>query len=456
MSLKRVLVANRGEIAVRVIRACHAVGAEAILAASEADLESRAARWADHVLCIGPGPSPKSYLSVDRIVGAALAVRADALHPGYGFLAENPTLAARCEEHGVAFVGPSPKSIEEMGNKLRARQVASDHGLPIVPGSDHVQDLAELRRIAESIGLPLLLKAAAGGGGRGMRVVRDSDELETAFLQAAAEARAAFGDPTLYVERYFEQARHVEVQLLGDGQGGCLSLGERDCSVQRRHQKLIEESPSPAVNPETRARMAKAATELGRALEYRSAGTVEFLFDESSQQFYFLEMNTRIQVEHPVTEMVSGLDLVAEQLRIAGGMPLPDWSGELRGHSIEARLNAEDPRRNFLPNAGRIVRWKPAVIDGVRYDTHCYSGYEVPVYYDSLLCKVISHAPDRPSAIDLLREALAKLVCTGIATNREFLLYVLGHPCFRAGLAHTTWLERAGYPEWKEAVQRVA
>lgn len=456
MGLKRVLVANRGEIAVRIIRACHAVGAEVVLAASEADLDSRAARWADHVLCIGPGPSPQSYLSVDRMVGAALAVGADGLHPGYGFLAENPALAARCEEHGIAFVGPSAKSIEQMGNKLRARQIASQHGLPVVPGSDHLQDLAGLRQIAERIDFPLLLKAAAGGGGRGMRVVRNADEMEDAFTQASAEARAAFGDPSIYLERYFDRVRHVEVQLLGDGRGECISLGERDCSIQRRHQKLIEESPSPAIDAETRSHMTKAAANLGRALNYRSAGTVEFLFDEPSQQFYFLEMNTRIQVEHPVTEMVSGLDIVAEQLRIAGGGPLPQWSGESRGHGIEARLNAEDPLRNFLPNAGHITRWKPAILDGVRYDTHCYSGYRVPVYYDSLLCKVISHGPDRLSAIDLLREALTRLICKGIETNRGFLLHVLGHPCFRDGKVDTAWLERECYPEWKESVQHVS
>jgi len=456
VGLRRVLVANRGEIAVRIIRACHAVGVEAVLAASEADMDSRAARWADHVLCIGPGRSRESYLCVDRMVGAALAVKADGLHPGYGFLAENPMLAAACEQHGIVFLGPTAESIEQMGNKLWARRLAVGHGLPVVPGSDQVRDAADLRRMAGEVGLPLLLKAAAGGGGRGMRVVRDADALEAAFLQASAEAQAAFGNPAIFVERYFERVRHVEIQLLGDGRGGCMSLGERDCSIQRRHQKVVEESPSPAVDPPTRSRMSRAAVDLGRAIGYRSAGTMEFLFDESTKQFYFLEMNTRIQVEHPVTEMVTGVDLVAEQIRLGGGGSLPDWDGKPRGHAIEVRLNAEDPRRDFLPNAGRIDQWRPAILDGVRYDTHCYPGYQVPVFYDSLLSKIIAHGEDRAAAIGSLTEALSRLVCTGIVTNREFLLYVLGHEAFKRGAVHTAWLELEGYPEWKEIQSNVA
>jgi acetyl-CoA carboxylase, biotin carboxylase subunit len=446
--VRRVLVANRGEIAVRIVRACQQLGIEAVAAVSEADVGSLAARMAGHHVLIGPAPAAQSYLLSDRLVAAALASHCDAVHPGYGFLSERAAFAQDCEAAGLVFIGPSPQAIAAMGDKISAASLAAAAGVPRVPGTGAMPDADTALVHATRIGFPVLVKAAAGGGGRGMRIVRTPQEMPTAFASAQAEAAAAFGDGTLYVEKLIEHARHIEIQLLGDRHGHVVHLGERECSTQRRHQKLIEESPSPALNAETRARMAACAVALARSVGYFSAGTVEFVLDDADGNFYFLEMNTRIQVEHPVTEMVTGIDLVAEQIRIAGGAPLALQQADvvLQGHAIECRINAEDPDRNFLPRPGLVRQWTAPEGDGVRCDTHCTTGTTITPHYDSLLAKLIVHAPTRVQAIDKMRRALSDLQVEGPSTTAAFHRDVLGHADFQAGRVTTRWVEQIFMP----------
>ncbi|MFZ1059945.1 MAG: acetyl-CoA carboxylase biotin carboxylase subunit, partial [Candidatus Rokuibacteriota bacterium] len=395
-------------------------------------------------VCIGPAPVSGSYLNVTAIMATALGSGCDAIHPGYGFLAENAAFAEACVEHGLSFVGPPPEAIRLMGDKLRARETAAKLGIPVVPGSDGaLGSLAEAESIARQVGYPFLLKAAAGGGGRGMRVIRSPSDLAQGFREAQAEAQAAFGDGTLYAERFLERVRHVEVQVLADRAGSCLHLGERDCSIQRRHQKLLEEAPSPAVTAQLRAAMGEVALTLVRHIGYENAGTVEFVLEPESGRFYFIEMNTRIQVEHPVTEMLTGIDLVAEQLRIAAGEPLRLRQPDVRiaGHAIECRINAEAAEEGFRPSPGVITEWVPPAGDGIRVDTHVVAGTEVPPFYDSLLAKLVVHGSDRAAAVDRMRWALAEFRVTGVHTTVEFHRRIMSHPDFVAGHVHTRWVE---------------
>ena len=441
--VKRLFVANRGEIAVRIVTACRKLGVEAVVAVSEADRDSAAARLADRAVCIGPPPAAQSYLRMETIVAAARGTSCDAVHPGYGFLAERAAFQRLCADNGLTFVGPDAEAIEAMGDKLQARRMAAQLGIRTVPGTDHVQSAQEALEFGRTAGYPFLLKASAGGGGRGMRVVRAAGEVAAAFDNASAEARAAFGDPTLYIERFIERARHVEIQILADRHGRVIHLGERDCSTQRRHQKLIEEAPSPALDDALRARMAEAAVRLARHVGYSSAGTVEFILDADSREFYFLEVNTRIQVEHPVTEMVTGVDLVAEQIRVAGGEPLSLEQSQVRlqGHAIECRINAEDAGRDFMPVPGRLSQWDAPSGPGIRLDTHCHAGYCIPPFYDSMVGKLIVHAADRAAAVSAMQRALAGFKVAGVPTTIPFHQAVLAHPDFTQGRVTTRWVE---------------
>ncbi|MFN8186756.1 MAG: acetyl-CoA carboxylase biotin carboxylase subunit [Gaiellales bacterium] len=442
--LRRVLIANRGEIAVRVIRACRELGIGTVAVYSTADRESLHVHLADRAICIGPPAAAESYLNIAALIGAARTAGADAVHPGYGFLAENASFARACEEHGLLFVGPRAESIELMGDKARARAAMDEADLPIVPGSGRLGSAAEARRFADEVGFPVLLKASAGGGGRGMRLVAAAGEIDQAFSAASAEAEKAFSDGSLYVEKAIERARHVEIQVLCDGEGGVLTLGERDCSIQRRHQKLIEESPSPGVSPALRDRLEDAAARACSTIGYRGAGTLEFLV--SGEDFYFIEMNTRLQVEHPVTELVTGVDLVRGQLSVAAGESLPATGrADRRGHAIEIRINAEDPRRGFLPAPGRITRFRAPLGAGVRVDTHVFEGYDVPPYYDSLLAKLIVVAEERRLALARAAAALTELELDGLSTTRGLAIEILGTDAFREGRYTTAYLdENAG------------
>jgi len=442
--VKKVLIANRGEIALRVIRACKELGLETVAVYSTADRDSLHVRFADDDVCIGPGPSRESYLVVPRIIAAAEITGADAIHPGYGFLAENAEFAETVKASGLTFIGPTPDQIRSMGDKATARRLAKEAGVPTVPGSpDTIQDLDEALKVAGGIGYPVIIKATAGGGGKGMRVARNAEEFAQSFTLAQNEALSAFGNGSVYIEKYLAKPRHVEIQVMGDQHGRVIHLGERDCSVQRRHQKLIEEAPSPALTDEIRAKMGEAAVKLASAINYVGAGTIEFLLDEDGS-FYFMEMNTRIQVEHPVTEMVASFDLVKEQIRVAGGEPL-SWMGDglkLRGHAIECRINAEDPYKNFQPSPGTITAYHPPGGPGVRVDSHVYAGYQVPPFYDSLLAKVIVHGNTRAEALTRMRNALSTFVLEGVTTTIPFLGKVLSHPDFVAGKVDTKFLER--------------
>jgi acetyl-CoA carboxylase biotin carboxylase subunit len=443
MSVTRVLIANRGEIAVRVIRACRALGLETVVAVSEADRESLAARLADRAVCIGPPRPADSYLKIPGLIAAALGSGADAIHPGYGFLAEAPALPEACAEYGLTFVGPRADSIRLMGNKLEAREAVGQYGVPTVPGSTRVASAADAVREAEAIGYPVLVKAAAGGGGKGIKIAADARALQSVVETAAAEARAAFGDASLYLEHYISNGRHVEVQVLGDRYGHVVHLGERDCSLQRRYQKMVEEAPATAVAPAVREALWAAAVTAASRIGYESAGTIEFIYDQDTTEFYFLEMNTRIQVEHPVTEMISGLDLVQAQLRIAAGQPLDIAQCDVRlvGHSVECRVTAESPAHGFRPSPGVITVWQPPAEAGVRVDSHCFAGYRVPPYYDSLLAKVITHGADRAEALARMQRALAAFDVQGVDTTIPFLRSVVSDPDFLAGQVNTRWIE---------------
>jgi acetyl-CoA carboxylase biotin carboxylase subunit len=440
---RKVLIANRGEIALRVIRACKEMGIRTVAVYSEADRESLHVRFADEDVCIGPAQARESYLNIPRIIAAAEITGADAIHPGYGFLAENAEFSEICERSHITFIGPTPQQIRQMGDKATARRTMAEVGVPIVPGTDAIADPEEALAAAREIGFPVLIKAAAGGGGKGMRVAKDEEEFIRQFSMARNEAAAAFGDDSVYVEKYLARPRHIEFQILGDQHGRVIHLGERDCSIQRRHQKLIEEAPSPALDSELRARMGEAAVRGAKAIEYVGAGTIEMLLNEDGS-FYFMEMNTRIQVEHPVTEMVTGYDLVKEQIRAAAGLPLsiPEKELELRGHAIECRINAEDPARSFAPSPGTINTFHPPGGLGVRVDTHAYAGYRVPPYYDSLLGKLIVHGATREEALARMRHSLSSFVVEGVHTTIPFLLEVMENPDFIAGKVDTKFLER--------------
>jgi acetyl-CoA carboxylase, biotin carboxylase subunit len=441
---RRVLIANRGEVAVRIVRACHELGIEAVAVYSTADRDSLHVRLADDAVHVGPPPAAQSYLNIPSLVAAATTTGCEAVHPGWGFLAENAEFAAACEDNDLAFVGPRPESIEIMGDKIRAKEAAAAAGLPLVPGSSGEATLEQARALAEDVGFPLLLKAAAGGGGRGMRLVDGADELEAAFRTATAEAEASFSDGSLYVERALVGARHVEIQVLGDGEGAVLTLGERDCSIQRRHQKLVEEGPSPGVSADLRAEMERAARRAAEALRYRGAGTLEFLLDADGR-FYFIEMNTRLQVEHPVTELVTGIDLAQAQLRVAAGEGLAETgSAELRGHAIELRINAEDPARGFLPAPGKVTSFRPPLGPGVRVDTHVVDGYEIPPFYDSLVAKVIVWGDDRPAAVRRARRALTEFELEGVPTTRDLALDILESDPFTSGRYTTAFIAETG------------
>ena len=440
---KKVLIANRGEIALRVIRACRELGVHTVAVYSEADRESLHVRFADDDVCIGPAPSRDSYLRIPRLIAAAEITGADAIHPGYGFLAENAEFAETCAASNVTFIGPTAEQIRVMGDKAAARKAMSDVGVPIVPGSPGpVEDADAAVEFAKTIGFPVIIKAAAGGGGKGMRVARDEDDFARSFQLARSEALSAFGNGDVYVEKYLERPRHIEFQIMGDRYGKVIHLGERDCSVQRRHQKLIEEAPSPAMTPALREAMGRDAVAGANAIGYVGAGTIEMLLD-SDGKYYFMEMNTRIQVEHPVTEMLTGVDLVKEQIRVAAGEKLSvDALPPLRGHVIECRVNAEDPARNFQPSPGKITTFHPPGGPGVRLDSHVYAGYTVPPYYDSLIAKLIVQGRDRAEALSRMRVALESFVVEGVTTTIPFLARVMQNDRFARGDIDTKFLER--------------
>ena len=443
MAIRRILIANRGEIAARIIRTCRALGIESVLAASEADRDSAPARLADRTVCIGPARPSESYLKVEAIVHAALGTQADAIHPGYGFLSERPALARMCEAEGVVFIGPTAAQIEAVGDKLRARSEAEAAEVPVVLGGA-VASMEEAVAAARTIGAPLLVKAVGGGGGRGMKRVDRLEDLPAAMELAAAEAGAAFGDARVYLERFIASGRHVEVQVLGDGKGRVIHLGERDCSVQRRYQKLVEETPAPGLSEALRRSLHAAAVRFAERLSYRGAGTVEFLVDRTRDAFYFLEMNARIQVEHPVTEAVTGVDLVAEQIAIADGAGLRLTQSDIRHHgcAIECRVNAEDPANDFRPSPGTVREAQWPAGEGIRVDTHIAPGSRVPPFYDSLMGKIIAHGSDRMSALARLRQAIASTRLGGVATNLSFHASVLDDPEFQAGGVDTAFAAR--------------
>ncbi|HEY3763672.1 MAG TPA: acetyl-CoA carboxylase biotin carboxylase subunit [Gaiellales bacterium] len=453
--LRRVLIANRGEAAVRIVRACHDLGIEAVAVYSTADRDGLWVTLADRAVCIGPHQPSLSYLNVQNLVAAAETTGCDSVHPGWGFLAESAGFVRACVDNDLVFIGPSAESMEVMGDKSRARTSMQAAGVPLVPGSpDRLSGADHARRIASDLGYPVLLKAVAGGGGRGMRLVDDPVDIEDAYGMASSEALASFGDGGMYLEKAVVNPRHVEMQVLADGEGGVLVLGERDCSVQRRHQKLIEEGPSPALDPQTRAQMADAATLACTGCGYRNAGTVEFLLD-SDGRFYFIEMNTRLQVEHPVSELLTGVDLACQQLLLAGGGALPATGlAPLRGHAIEFRINCEDPSRDFRPAAGTVTDLRPPLGPGVRFDTHAYPGYKVPPFYDSLLAKLIVWGADRTQALARSRRALGELGIEGVTTTRELFLDIVREPRFASGRYTTAYLEdaRAALPSLGEGV----
>jgi len=443
MQFSKILIANRGEIALRIIRTCAEMGIATVAVHSTVDRHALHVQLADEAVCIGEPQSNKSYLNIPNIIAAALTRNATAIHPGYGFLAENARFSEICADHQIAFIGPTPEAIRSMGDKSTAKATVQRSGVPTIPGSDGLVMNEELALgIAQRIGYPLMIKATAGGGGRGMRLVREEGELVKSFLAAQAEADAAFGNPGLYMERFIERPRHIEFQILADRHGHVIHLGERDCSIQRRHQKLLEESPSPALSESLRQKMGKAAVRVAQAINYVGAGTIEFLLDQSGN-FYFMEMNTRIQVEHPVTEMVTGVDLIAEQIRVAQGEPLRFTQRQVKlyGHAIECRINAEDPDHNFRPNPGKISAYLPPGGPGVRLDSHVYTDYEIPPYYDSLIGKLIVWGEDRPAAIRRMKRALREFAITGLPTTIGFHQRILETAEFNRGEVYTNFVQ---------------
>jgi acetyl-CoA carboxylase, biotin carboxylase subunit len=446
MSIEKLLIANRGEIALRIHRAAQEMGIKTVAVHSTADADAMHVRLADQAICIGPPSAKDSYLNIPAIISAAEIANADAIHPGYGFLSENAQFAEIVESHNMAFVGPKPDHIRTMGDKVEAKRTAGALGLPLVPGSDGaVREIVEARAIAEDVGYPVIIKAASGGGGRGMKVCTSPDELETLIQQAGSEAKAAFGDDTVYIEKYLGNPRHIEFQVFGDGEGGAIHLGERDCSLQRRHQKVLEEAPSPVISAQERARMGEICADAMAGMGYRGAGTIEFLWENG--KFYFIEMNTRIQVEHPVTEMITGFDLVREQIRVAEGRGLSvrQQDIEFRGHSMECRINAEDPR-SFAPSPGLVKAYHPAGGMHVRVDSGLYAGYRVPPYYDSMVAKLIVYGRTRASCMMRMRRALEEMVVDGIATNIPLHKDLLRQPDVIDGAYTIKWLE-----EWLAA-----
>ena len=440
--IKKVLIANRGEIALRIIRTCREMGVKTVAVYSTIDRDSLPVKFADEAVCIGPPPSAKSYLHIPSIIAAAEVTGADAVHPGYGFLAENAEFARVCDDHDLTFIGPRPETISKMGDKSVAKETMRAAGVPVVPGSGGaVGDVKEGLATAREAGFPVMIKASAGGGGRGMRMARDEAELEKLFVAAGTEATNAFGDGRLYIEKFVEEPRHIEIQLVGDGQGTVVHFGERECSIQRRHQKLLEESPSPILDADLRERMGRAAVDGALAVNYRGAGTVEFLVDKN-REFYFMEMNTRIQVEHPVTEEVTDTDLIEWQIRVASGETITSGDHKPYGHSIECRINAEDPFRGFAPSPGTITAFHSPKGRGVRCDTHVFAGYTVPPTYDSLIAKLIVRDTDRPRAIEKMRRALDEFIIEGLHTTVPFHQQLLQDDRFRAGDFDTKFLER--------------
>ena len=440
---EKILIANRGEIAVRIIRACRNMGIRSVAVYSKEDEKSLHVQLADQRICIGEGPARNSYLNMDRIIQAAKNMGADAIHPGFGFLSENSEFVRKCEEHGITFIGPKADVIDKMGNKSQARATMMEAGVPVVPGTkEPVYEAAVGKELADAIGYPVMIKASSGGGGKGMRVAKDGDEFEFQFNLAQRESANAFGDDTMYIEKFIEHPRHVEIQIMADEHGNVVALGERDCSVQRNHQKLIEESPSPAINEEIREQMNRYAVLAAKTVGYTNAGTIEFIMDGTGH-FYFMEMNTRIQVEHGVTEMVTGTDLIVEQIRVAMGEPLSFTQDEIaiKGHAIECRINAEIPEKNFMPSPGVVEKMHLPAGNGVRVATALYSGYRIPTEYDSMIAKVIVHAPDREAAILKMRSALDEMVILGVDTNLDFQYQIMRHPTFCKGEADTGFIE---------------
>lgn len=444
MGFQKVLIANRGEIAVRIIRACRNMGLRSVAIYSKEDEKSLHVQLADQRICIGEGSAKNSYLNMERIITAALNVEADAIHPGFGFLSENSAFVRKCQENGITFIGPEADVIDRMGNKSQARKTMMEAGIPVVPGTkEPVYDAEIGRQLAGEIGYPVMIKASSGGGGKGMRVARSEGEFEEQFNLAQRESANAFGDDTMYLERFVENPRHVEIQIMADTLGNVVALGDRDCSVQRNHQKLIEESPSPAISQETREAMSRYAVLAARTVGYTNAGTIEYIVDPKGG-FYFMEMNTRIQVEHGVTEMVTGTDLIIEQIRVAMGEPLSFSQEDIKpkGHAIECRINAEIPEMNFMPSPGVVEHMHLPAGNGVRVDTGLYTGYRIPPEYDSMIAKIIVHAPDRGAAIRKMRSALDETLIMGVKTNLDFQYQIMRHPLFVEGRADTGFIEK--------------
>jgi len=441
---EKILIANRGEIAVRIIRACRELGIKSVAVYSEADRDALHTQLADEAVCIGPAPSRDSYLDITRVISAAVITKANAIHPGFGFLSENPTFAQVCEDSNITLIGPTSEMIESMGNKSKARKSMIAAGIPVVPGSDGiVKDVAAARKIADEIGYPMIVKASSGGGGKGMRVVYMEEELEKNFLMAQKESLASFNDDSMYMERFVVDPKHIEFQILADEMGNTIHLGERDCSIQRRHQKIVEEAPSAALTPELRAKMGAVAVKAAKAIGYKNAGTVEFLL-EASGEFFFMEMNTRIQVEHPITEMITGIDLIKKMIYIAAGMPLGLTQEDIKlsGHAIECRINAENPSKGFRPSPGKIEYLHMPGGNGIRVDSAMYNGYTVPPLYDSMLAKLIVHADTRQEAILKMNSALGEFVATGIDTNIDYHIDILHQQAFIDGEYNTGFIEK--------------
>ena len=438
---KKILIANRGEIALRIIRTCREMGIKTVAVYSTADADSLHVKFADEAVCIGPPASKESYLKIQSILAAAEITNAEAIHPGYGFLAENAEFSRICSEHNIKFIGPSPYAINSMGDKAVAKATMIKNKVPVVPGSDGVVDTyEEAKKVCAEIGFPVIIKASAGGGGRGLRVVEEEGKLKQNFEMCRQEASTAFNNPEVYIERFVQNPHHVEIQIMADSHGNVIHLGERDCSLQRRHQKVLEESPSPLMTPELRKRMGEASISAAKAVDYEGAGTVEYLVDDN-ENFYFMEMNTRIQVEHPVTEEVTGFDLIEEQIRVAYGVKIEEREIEMKGHAIECRINAEDPEFNFRPSAGEITVFHPPGGHGVRLDTHAYSGYRIPPYYDSMIAKLIVSAPTREDAIKKMKRSLEEFIIEGIKTTIPYHIQLMDDPNFQAGKFTTKYLE---------------